>query len=194
MNYVYKNWKLGLLGTLFVYTTVVSATGMAVGIDKLYIQNTSKQTVKIHMDNLDKNAQNLSILANSICKIDKKIIFIPNEMENNSFVIMLQNPSMINPIVMDKEGNLALANFARLKFNFNGDVKYYNLLGYCANKIQQSKLLSVIVTSDLYNLPLFNLKNCSSNSSFVYVINQNKQFKAQNSIDFSKVKPCTIDP
>lgn len=192
MSYICKIGMIGLLGILLVCCTMVYATGMAVGIDKLYLQNTSNQTISMHIDNLDKGSQNISIPANNICKIDKKVMFLPEDVESNSFVIMLQNANILNPIVIDKEGNLALASEAKLKFKFKGNVKYYNFLGYCDSKLQQSKLLAVIVTSDLYNSPLFNLKNCNATTNFVYVFNQNKQFKAQQNIDFSKVKLCAI--
>jgi hypothetical protein len=166
------------------------ATGMAVGINGLYLQNNLPKPVEIQIKNLDKNAGNLILLPNSLCKIPQKLIFLPEETENNSFVIMLQN--MRDPIVMDKDGKLSLASLAKLKFTFSGKVKDYNFLGYCANKLQQSKLLSVILSSDLYSLPLFNLKNCNAETNFVYVINQNKQFKPQNTLDFTQIKPCSI--
>lgn len=191
--------KTSSISKLLIRIAIVSlsvnytnATGMAVSLNNLYLQNTTSKIFKLKINNLDKNTPDILLAANSMCKINKNIMFLPSVIENNNFVIMLSNANMVNPIVIDKDSSLSLANLAKLKFRFSGDIKNYNFLGYCNNNLTQSKSLSVMANSNSNELPNFNLKNCDSDSNFVYVINQSKTFVPPSVIDFSKVKLCNI--
>lgn len=166
------------------------ATGMAVGLDNLLIQNNTNKNLTIQINSLPKDQQQMNIKANSICAINQNLMFLPEATENNNFVIMLKNNDNLNPIVIDKGGKLALASFAKLKFNYQGNVKKDQLLGYCDNKLQQNKFLSVNLTSSKDSMPVFKLKNCTKTSNFVYVINTADN-KTPKNLDTNKIIICS---
>lgn len=176
--------------TGLVYKSAM-ATGMAVGLDNLLIQNNTNKALIMEINNLPKDKQIVNVKANSICELNQNIAFLPEQTENNSFVIMLKNGDNLNPIVIDKDGKLALASYAKLKFNYHGDVKRDQLLGYCDNKLQQNKFLSVDPENLKDSMPVFKLKGCTNSSNFVYVVNT-KNGKIQKKLDISKIAKCSI--
>ena len=173
---------------------IANATGLAVSMDDLYLKNNTSKTTTIQIRNLDESASKFTLPANSMCKIDKSIMFLPFEEESNNFVVMVTSPEMVNPIVIDQFGLLALASDSAIKAQYHGNVKQYSLFGFCGNKLGQYKFLNVAPHDNESAAPNFTLANCSERSNFVYFIND-KYIRVKNRpkyFDFSKAPNCKL--
>jgi hypothetical protein len=186
--------KYKLFIALSCTTLVVNATGLAVSLNNLYIENQDKVNIKITVPNLASDKNKFIIPAGTVCKINTPIMFLPaNDSSNNfDYVITLESIKTTNSIVIDNEG-LALASYSKIKSKYMGNVKNYNLLGYCEDKLSQRKNLFVIPHDNESSMPDFRLTKCTSDSNFVYVINDNipdKVTKYNQTISIPTIKPC----
>jgi hypothetical protein len=170
------------------------ATGMAVGLPNLYLQNNTNQEKLVTVKNLSKEGIEFGVPAKSICRVNGPIMFQPFEEESNNFVIMVENDKNIDPVVIDKTGMLTLAHNAMIPFNYAGNVKNYSLIGYCGNKLGQYRFLEVTPRPADGGPPIFGLANCSLDSSFVYFINDGyaKVKNRKKSLKFSKIRDCKV--
>jgi hypothetical protein len=184
--------RINLLLITLLAPIVANATGMAVNLQNLYLQNFTTNTTTVTISNLDQNANTFDIPSHGICKINQPIMFLPDEEESNNFVISVKTAKTSNPIVIDKFGLLALASDSALQMPSQGNVKQYSLFGFCSNKYQQYKFLNVAPHNNESSAPDFRLANCKSTSNFVYLINDKyiKVNKKQKTINFSAVKDC----
>lgn len=186
-----------LLLALFLPLTV-HATGMAVSLNNLYLQNFTASDVKVTIKNLSEKANQFTIPAKGICKINQPIMFLPpdypQESGNNaSYAISINTETTNDSIVMDKYG-LSLASDSFINAPYNGNVSQYRLIGFCGSKYSQYKFLNVVPHNAESGIPDFHLINCNNTSNFVYLINdkyirvKNKQKK----IDFNNAPNCNL--
>lgn len=173
------------------------ATGMAVNLNNLYLENFTAKDVTVTIKNLPENESQLVVPSRGICKVDKSLMFLPpekSESDNSaSYQIMISTATTNNPIVMDKFG-LAMASDSFIKAPYSGNIQQYSFSGFCGNKYTQYKFLNVTPHDNESAAPYFRLVNCNDQSNFVYLIND-KYIKVKNKqkkIDFSKIKPCQI--
>lgn len=181
-----------LISCLAVTPFVVSATGMAVSLQNLYLQNAASSDTTATVKNIGESGITYKLPAQSMCKISQPVMFFPFEEEKNQFVIMVETPNSKNPIVIDKFGLLSLASNAVLPFNYSGNVKYYNFAGYCGNKFNQAKSISVKPHDNESSAPDFRLANCKAGSSFVYTINTQyvKVKHKPKALNFADIANC----
>ncbi|MEN9945781.1 MAG: hypothetical protein RLZZ293_167 [Pseudomonadota bacterium] len=168
---------------------IAHATGMAVSLNNLYLQNNTSQSMTIQIENLTESANKLVVPAKSICKINQSLMFLPFAEESDNFAIMVKSSNMVNPIVIDNFGLLALASDSAIKAPYSGKVKQYSLFGFCGNKLGQYKFLNVIPHTNESDAPNFELANCKTTSNFVYFIND-KYIRVKNkpkALDFARV-------
>lgn len=176
---------------------LANATGMAVNLNNLYLQNFTSKDVKVTIKNLPENESQLLVPSRGICKVDKDLMFLPPENPESgnsaSYEIMISTPTTSNPIVMDKFG-ITMASDSFIQAHYSGNVKQYSFFGFCGDKYSQYKFLNVIPHDNESAAPDFRLVNCANQSNFVYLINDQyiKVKNKQKKIDFSRVKPCQI--
>lgn len=176
-----------------------NATGMAVNLDNLYLQNFTSNPVNVTIKNLPESANIFKVPAKSICKINQPIMFLPPDYkmppeDSASYAIMINTDNTDNPIVMDKYG-LALASDSFIKAPSSGNVSQYSLFGFCGSKYSQYKFLNVTPHDNESSAPDFRLINCKDTSNFVYFIND-KYIKVKNrqkKVDFSNAKECKLN-
>ncbi len=184
--------KSKLLMLLSFCPLFANATGMAV-------ENQDNADVVATITNLAESKNKFKVPANTICKINSPIMFLPVEDANGAFadgkfdyVISIETPKTKNSIVIDSAG-LALASYSQIKSSFVGNVKNYNLLGYCNNNLLQSKNLHVIPHDNESSMPDFHLTKCTDTSNYTYVINDNTPNKAAKfgkTVQFKTIKSC----
>lgn len=183
--------------TLFLISAlpiVAEATGMAVSLDNLYLQNNTNKSTVVQVKNLDESTNQITLPAHGICKIKQSIMFQPFSEESNNFVIMVSNDGKINPIVIDQFGLLTLASDSAIKAQYSGNVKMYSLLGFCGDQLGQYKFMNVLPHDNESAAPNFTMVNCKQSSNFVYFIND-QYIKVKNrpkKIDFDRVGECSI--
>ena len=181
--------KLLVLGFLCL-PILATASGMAVSLSDLYIQNATRHSQIITIRNLPESENQFKLLANSICRIKPAIMFQPFTEESNSFVLMLESHSTRDPIVIDKNGNLTLAHAAINSFNYSGEVDAYRLFGFCGGRLRQSGSLMVVPQTNPESAPNFILANCSKVSTFIYTLSERKKYKLKRTMRFDKIKDC----
>ena len=181
---------------LCVVPICANATGMAVTINNLYLQNSTNQETVVQIKNFAESANKVNMPARSMCKIESNIMFLPFEEESNNFVVMISTDKSVNPIVIDKFGLLALAADSAIKAPASGRVSQYRLFGFCANKYAQYQYLNVAPHDNGESAaPDFRLANCNQTSNYVYLIND-QYVKVKNKpkyIDFSRVASCQFN-
>ncbi len=171
-----------------------NATGMAVSINNLYIQNANNTATTFQIKNLPESANKFTLPAKSICKIDDTLMFQPFEEESNNFVIMVTTEQSVNPIVIDQFGLLTLASNSTIKAPYSGKVSQYKLFGFCGNKSGQYQFLNVTPHNNESDAPNFQLVNCAETSNYVYMIND-RYIKVKDKpkyINFSTVNSCQL--
>lgn len=184
-----KHLYLALFGLLPLFA---NATGLAVSIDNLYLQNATNQATTIQIKNLDESANKFSLPPHGMCKIDRKLMFLPFEEESNNFTIMISTEKSVNPIVIDQLGLLTLASNSAIKAPYSGNVSQYKLFGFCGNKSGQYQFLNVAPHDNESSAPDFQLVNCAGTSNYVYLIND-RYVKVKDKpkyIDFSTIGNC----
>ncbi len=183
-----------LLHYILLCPIIAKATGMAVGLDSLYLQNQSATMAQVRIVNLEESVSFFKVAARSVCKVPGPIMFLPYTEENDNFVIKVMVNHNNNPVVIDKFGLLTLAQDALIKVPYSGMVKYYGLYGYCGNKLGQSKFLKVLPSAASSAAPNFLLANCAQRSNFVYTINDKyiKVAHKQKQMNFSQVPLCQL--
>ncbi|RTK95738.1 MAG: hypothetical protein EKK64_05940 [Neisseriaceae bacterium] len=175
---------------------IANATGLAVNLKNVYIENQDKQDVTVIIPNIDSQKNKFTIPANTMCRVTDPIMFLPAEDSDGKFDygITLETPKTKNSIVIDNDG-LALASYSKIKSDYTGNVKNYNLLGYCESKLWQRKSLNVTPHDNESAMPDFRLVKCEATSNFVYVINDNTPEKASHynqGIAPSAIKNCQV--
>lgn len=189
-----KNWKIMLFwaALMLAYITTANAYAMAVSINDLYLQNNTDKAKTVTIQNLSKNNRRFKIAPKDICYVYHRIMFQPFAAERNSFVIMVSSAINTDPIVIDKGNTLTLAHESLLKMPYSGNVRSYNFMGYCGDKLQQYQFLHVLPHTNPINPPNFNLINCSNKSNFVYSINERSiNLKDQQKIiNFNNINKC----
>lgn len=179
---------------LCIVPMVAGATGMAVTMSNLYLQNATSQATVVQIKNFDESANKFTVPARGMCKIESTIMFLPFEEESNNFVVMISTEKSVNPIVIDKFGLLALASASEIKANSSGNLSQYRLFGFCGNKYAQYQYLNVKPHDNESAAPDFRLVNCTQNSNYLYLINE-QYIKVKNKpkyIDFSKIGNCQL--
>lgn len=185
---------LMILVILISLSGMTGATGLAIGLNDLYLQNNTAKPVKLKISNLPESTNTIEVKPHAICNINQNIMFLPYPEESNNFVIMINNESIKNPIIIDQFGLLALASDSVIKADYFGPVKMHSLLGFCGNNLGQYKFLNVTPHDNESSAPNFILKNCNKDSHFVYFINDSyiKVKKRPKYIDFSRVSSCRL--
>lgn len=171
---------------------LANATGMAVSINNLYIQNATNTATTFQIKNLPESTNKFTLPAKSICKVDSTLMFQPFEEESNNFAIMITTEQSVNPIVIDQFGLLTLASNSAIKAPYSGKVSQYKLFGFCGNKSGQYQFLNVTPHNNESSAPDFQLVNCSETSNYVYLIND-RYIKVKDKpkyIDFSTISSC----
>lgn len=170
------------------------ATGMAVSIDNIYFKNVNKNNELITIN----NEQVFNIPAQSMCKIDKKIMFLPPKESSidgssSNYVISVDGNSFNNNIVIDKYG-ISLASNSFIKAPSHGSVKNFSLVGYCGSKYKQFKYLNVQADENESSVPTFKLMNCNGDSNYLYVLSNSyiKVNKKDKIVDFQSIQPCAL--
>lgn len=188
------NRYLRLLCIIGLFPNLASATGMAVSLKNLYLQNNSSKSTLITIKNLAENNNQFRLQPRSICRIDQPLMFQPFTEESNNFVIMIENKGKRDPIVIDKLGLITLAHNSKLKIPHIGQVKNYSLLGFCGNQLYQRNFLEVEPHTNTPEAPNFNLVKCAATSNFIYLISDIsiKDKKYQKPINFGKIKDCAL--
>ena len=101
---------------------------------------------------------------------------------------------MVNPIVIDQFGLLALTSDSAIKSTISAMLNNTAYLAFFGNKLGQYKFLNVAPHDNESAAPNFTLANCSERSNFVYFIND-KYIRVKNRpkyFDFSKAPNCKI--
>ncbi len=174
------------------YPAFAGATGMAVGLPNLYLQNNTNKSTVVTIKNIAESGAQFKLAAKSICRIKGPIMFQPFEEESNNFVVMVENNGKVDPVVIDSLGTLTLAHDSILKLPSTGNVKNYSLQGFCGNKLGQYKFVNAKPEAANDGPPTFQLINCNQDSNFVYFVNDNyiKVKSRQKSINFERVIDC----
>ncbi|RTL01509.1 MAG: hypothetical protein EKK57_04450 [Proteobacteria bacterium] len=192
-----KSYPLLIMTLLPVFA---HATGMAVSLNNLYLQNFTSKPVKVKISNLSESYNQFEVPSKGICKINQQIMFLPPDYPQESgnhasYAISVNTETTNNPIVMDKYG-LSLASDSFINAPYSGNVSQYRLIGFCGNKYSQYKFLNVTPHNGESGIPDFHLINCNNTSNFVYLINdkyirvKNKQKK----INFNSAPNCNLAP
>lgn len=128
-------------------TTYAYAAGMAVTLSNIALVNNTNSPISMAIPNIADNAR-VSIAANSSCKLDTSVMFIPNMIKGDSnFYILLKVHNEFNPIMIFPINHLELASKVKISKAYSKLADQFSLFAICggSNDIWQAPIHTIVV-------------------------------------------------
>lgn len=127
--------------------TTAYASGMAVTLSNIALVNNTNSPITMEIPNIANNAK-INISANSACKLDTSIMFIPNMIKgDSSFYILVKVNNEFNPIMIFPINHLELASKVKISKAYSKLSDQFSLFAMCggSNEIWQSPIHTIVI-------------------------------------------------